>query len=63
MSVSRVELLLWLAANDDEHIDAYADLISAGLVVAESDGDCVVALTATATGRAKLAPVLPTATA
>jgi hypothetical protein len=42
-------------------VDSYADLLRDGLLTVESDGDMVVSLSPTATGRAKLAPMLPTA--
>jgi hypothetical protein len=62
MSVSRIELLLWLAANDDGRNDAFADLVAAGLLTVHSDADEIVGLSASAEWRSMLR-VLPTATA
>jgi hypothetical protein len=62
--ISRPELfvLLNIAWSDDElldRIDSLANLVADGFIAVEIDGDCIVALTATATGRTKLAPMLP----
>jgi hypothetical protein len=51
-----------IAWSDDElldRIDSLANLVADGFIAVEIDGDCIVALTATATGRTKLAPMLP----
>ena len=39
--IRRLELLMWLAANDDEHTDAFADLIGDGLLLVQNEGDAV----------------------
>jgi hypothetical protein len=56
----------WLNIGSDDdvvldHVDAYADLISAGLAAVESDFDWAVSLTSTPSGNALFKPTLPMA--
>jgi hypothetical protein len=60
--IDRLTLLLWLAANDDAHTDAYCDLIADGLLLVHSDYDAVTGLTLTRDGAAMLR-TLPTTVA
>jgi hypothetical protein len=66
--ISRPELfvLLNIAWTDDElldRIDSLANLVSDGLLMVHSDGDCVTSLSPTAEGWARMQPVLPWSTA
>jgi hypothetical protein len=61
--IRRLELLMWLAHADPEHVSAYCDLVHDGLLTVESDGDAVTGLSITTEGRSYLPPTLPDAAA